>query len=53
MDGFTSGLRQPGSLHTQENLSFYETGVFSTEVGHNGALQRISAVPALPGQDRQ
>ena len=47
------GLRQPGSLHTQEKLSFNETGVFSAEVGRNRALQRIFAVPALPGQDRQ
>ena len=47
------GLRQPGTFHAQEELSFYETLVFSTEVGCNRALQRVSAIPALPGQNRQ
>ena len=45
------GLWQPGPFHAREELSFYETRVFSTEVGHNGALQRVSAIPALPGQN--
>ena len=40
------------STHKKE-LSFYKTRVFSIEVGHNGALQRISDIPTLPGQNQQ
>ena len=34
------GLWQLAAFHAREELSFYKTRVFSTEVGHNRALQK-------------
>ena len=35
----------------EKNYHSTKTRVFSTEVGHNGALQRVSAIPSLPGEN--
>ena len=44
---------QLGADHAQKELPFYQTRVFGTEVGRNGALQGISAIPTLPGENQQ
>ena len=42
------------ALSTHEkNYHSMKLQVFSTEVSHNGALQRVSAIQTLPGQNRQ
>ena len=48
-----SGLWQPGAHHALEELPFYQIRVFGTEVGRNGALQGIPAIPTLPGKNQQ
>ena len=40
------------SMH-EKNYHSTKTRLFSIEVGCNGALQRISAIPTLPGQNQQ
>ena len=45
------GLWQLGTYHTRKELPFYKTRVSGIEVGHYGALQRVSAIPTLRGED--
>ena len=54
-DGWFHPVAYGSQALTTHEKNYHSTKleVFGTEVGHNGALQRVPAIPTLPGKNQQ